>query len=95
MPDLSNSITQSYVSHFDALPLDKQVHFATRMYAWTGEPRYADLLNRTRPQLLPENNPLLTLTRIRDGELFKLHEGNQSAAMKRRPIFRSLSDATS
>ena len=87
MPDLSNSITQSYLSHFDALPLDKQVHFATRMYAWTGESRYADLLTRTRPLLLPDENPLLTLTRIRDGELFELRGGNKSAAAKRAPYF--------
>lgn len=76
MNDLSNSIDAYYQNHFDALPLDKQVHFAARLSAWNDDERCKGLLARVKPVILPDDSIATSLQKIQSGSLIPLLPGN-------------------
>jgi hypothetical protein len=82
---ISNSIYHYYLDHFDKLPLDKQFHFASRLYVWRQDNECAGRLQQLKPHLLPDGDAYTTLTSIAEGKLIPLLPGNQNVLQLRQP----------
>ncbi len=52
--NLSAQIGDFYISNAQDLPVSKQFHLATRLAAWTKDPRATALLTKLRPEFVPE-----------------------------------------
>ena len=51
---LAAQVTDYYFAHIEALSPAKQFHLASRLSAWTGDPRAAALLAACKPAIVPE-----------------------------------------
>ncbi len=85
MNNLSNKIYEYYVAHFTELPLDKQLHFASRLWLWRQDEKSRQLLDRLRPIIVPNDNLVTALQRIESGGLIPLHTGSPGLQAAREP----------
>ncbi len=47
---MHKKINTYYLHHLSGMPFDKQFHYASRLWLWTGDEQYASLLKKLRPQ---------------------------------------------
>jgi hypothetical protein len=87
MNNLSNSIYTYYRSHFDELPFDKQLHFASRLYLWSGDAFAREQLMRLRPQVSSQDTPENALQAVFDEASATIHHGSKNASELRAPYF--------
>jgi hypothetical protein len=87
MSDLSNTIYDYYCEHFTELPLDKQLHFASRLWVWRRDPRARELLDSLRPEILPSNDGVDSVRRILDDGLLPIRPGSLNVLHIRQPFF--------
>ena len=85
MNSLSNRIYNYLFAHFAELPLDKQVHFASRLWMWNEDSQARRLLDALRPIILLSDDPQTSLSAISNGQLLPLHPGNESLQALRQP----------
>lgn len=81
--DLINRVRQYYLVHFDALPTDKQFHFASRLAAWEDLPAAWDKLQLLRHTMAPEGEIEKSLASL----LHNPPEAKINAANTRQPYF--------
>jgi hypothetical protein len=87
MNSLSNSIRDYFWSHFDELPLDKQLHFASRLWFWEQDPTARQKLDELRSSILPGENVIESLRGIGEGNLLPLRQGSLNVLHLREPFF--------
>jgi len=87
MKDISNSIYQYYVDRFDELPFDKQLHFASRLYLWSGDAFAKMQLERLRPVVTAHDNPAMALRAVHEEARKTISHGSKNAAALRDPYF--------
>ena len=73
MDQLTDIVKQTYFHRFDELELEYQFHFASRMYAWTGDTNAKQRLGQLKEHLLPATH---------DGRVQALHAIRQELAVK-------------
>lgn len=88
MNKLSNDIYAYYVSHFDELTFDKQLHFASRLYLWQNDDFGAEKLKALRNQVTANENSAAALKDVYDRAIETIHHGSKNAAELRAPYFR-------
>jgi len=87
MNNLSNTIRAYFVEHFAELPLDKQFHFASRLWFWQQDETARSLLDELRPAMLPTGDVIDSLRQIGSGQLLPLRPGSQNVLSLRAPFF--------
>jgi hypothetical protein len=87
MENLSNSIYSYYVTRFDELPFDKQLHFASRLYLWSSDSFGAQKLSGLREQVTNGNDPAQALRTVYNNAMATIFHGSKNAAELRAPYF--------
>jgi hypothetical protein len=87
MSDLSNSIFNYYLEHSGEMEPDKQFHFASRLYLWSGEPACRDLLTGLRPWFTADGQPDEALRQVIAAAQASPVHGSKNAAELRLPYF--------
>lgn len=82
---LSNSVYNYYFSLFDELTLDKQFHFASRLYAVNGDALAKEKLEQLQTTLIGDSTARQVLSAIQSGTLFPLLPGNADLLETRAP----------
>lgn len=87
MNKISNTIYQYYAGNFDLLPADKQFHFASRLWLWTGDAQSRAQLDDLKPWFTHHNSPTVALDDVvaiaKQSPLY----GSKNALALRRPHF--------
>lgn len=76
MNNLSNTVRDYFVSHFEELPLDKQLHFASRLWFWKQDETARRLLDNLRPKIIPTGDIIDSLRQIQNGHILPLRQGS-------------------
>ncbi|HSX05727.1 MAG TPA: hypothetical protein VLF69_04625 [Candidatus Saccharimonadales bacterium] len=87
MKSLSNNIYDYYVAHFSTLPFDKQLHFASRLFLWSGDSFGARQLELLRPQVTLHDQPAEALRAVYAEAMQTIYHGSKNAASLRAPYF--------
>lgn len=87
MTSLSNTIYTYYLANFDKLPLDKQLHFATRLHLWRHDKACEDIMRRLRNDILPNGDVIDSLNNIGNGTLLPFRPGSENVLHIRQPYF--------
>lgn len=87
MIKLYNTIYQYYRTHFERLPLDKQLHFASRLYLWDDDEFGQEQLATLRSQVTANDDPVAALQEVYDAAMQTIHHGSKNAAELRAPYF--------
>jgi hypothetical protein len=87
MNSLSNDVYTHYLEHFEALPFDKQFHFASRLYLWHQDPQLAARLNELRPEFAANNSPKTAFAQLLALSAGSPVHGSKNASELRRPYF--------
>src|SRR3982751_6202336 len=87
MNNWSNTILDYFLSNFDELPLDKQLHFASRLWFWKQDKTARRLLDGLRPTILPTGDVIESLRLINAGSLLPLRQGSTNVFHLREPYF--------
>ena len=86
--NLSNSVLQYYLEHFQEMSYDKQFHFASRIYLWNRDPELKQhLFGDLRAEFTAQENPQQALQIIVDRTKALQSHGSKNAAELRRPYF--------
>lgn len=86
-----DDIREYYYKHIEKLEPSKQFHFASRLAAWTGDPRAYVILRDTQSYLL-EDNTSAGRTRTIQNLLTKEQSGRRNAHELRLPFFNKYPD---
>ncbi len=81
-------VNNYYLSRMADLPFEKQFHFASRLWLWTGKKTYADILLRLKPQFCDDGSPDAVNKVL--GDLLASQNsdfGSKNAAVERAPYF--------
>lgn len=73
MDQLTDIVKQTYLRRFDELELEYQFHFASRMYAWTGDTDARQRLEQLKEHMVPMTH---------DGRVQALHTIEHELAIK-------------
>lgn len=87
MEKLSNSIYTYYTDNFETLPFDKQLHFASRLFLWTGDAFSAEQLAVLRPKVTAHEDVTAAMREVYSRGLETVHHGSKNAAELRAPYF--------
>ena len=87
MIDLHNAIYNYYLEHLGQLPEDKQFHFASRLYLWSGDESAQKILQRLRPYFTHHDDPSAALRQIHFQSTQSLAHGSKNASELRAPYF--------
>jgi len=87
MNDLSNNVYDYYLGHFAELSPDKQLHFASRLYLWSGDERCAEHLRQLRAGVTLGDDPGAALREVYNLAQTTIHHGSKNAAAERAPHF--------
>jgi hypothetical protein len=85
MNNLSNSVYQYYLGHLAELPLDKQLHFTSRLWLWNNDTACRGKLDELRTRILQSDGATAMLRAIASGELVSIGKGTSSAVTLRAP----------
>lgn len=85
---LSNSVYNYYLSHFDELTLDKQFHFASRLYAISKDEKANEMLQLLKAKLIGEGSAEQVVSALHSGRLFPLLPGNVELLAVRAPYIK-------
>lgn len=81
-------VNKYYLSRLGDLPYEKQFHFASRLWLWTNDPVYEDLLRELKPEFCGDGSPKAIndiLGRMLASQ--KPEFGSKNAAAERAPYF--------
>lgn len=87
MNNLSNNVYDYYCSRFAELPLDKQLHFASRLFLWSGDEFGRQKLTKLRGTVTANDDPQAALKTVYQDALKTIHHGSKNAAELRAPYF--------
>lgn len=87
MQDLSNRIYSYYIDHFAELPIEKQFHFASRLYLWEEDETCRRYLEKLRPWFTHNDSPEAALQEIVDTAPLWQAESSVNAVGIRQPYF--------
>lgn len=87
MDSLSNDIYSYYLDRFSNLPLDKQMHFALRLYSWREDTASQKLLENLKPTVFWTGDYIQLIESIYQGQLFEIKEGSLNTLSIRTPYF--------
>ena len=89
MDQLVDIVKQTYFRRFDELELEYQFHFASRMYAWTGDPNAKQRLGQLIEHILPATHDgrVQALRTIRQELAMKNYERDVNNYVQRKPFF--------
>ena len=86
---LSNKVRQTYFDRFDEMDLEYRLHFASRLYAWSGDDDAKRLLDTLRPAVLPATHESRkeNLFAIKEELRLKDYERDVNDYVRRKPYF--------
>jgi hypothetical protein len=87
MDELSNSVYEYYVAHFNELTESKQLHFASRLALWSADPFAIRTLGTMRPMVTHNEDPAAALQAVYAEAQATIHHGSKNAAELRAPYF--------
>jgi len=87
MSALSDAIYTQYIDNFAALPFDKQFHFASRLYLYSGNTETEQILEQLRPEFTHNDSPALAFRDIVDAAAASPVHGSKNASELRWPYF--------
>src|ERR1700712_415267 len=87
MNNLSNNIYDYYRNHFAELSSDKQLHFASRLFLWSGDDFGRLTLASLRPTVTYNESPDAALRAVYAEAIKTIHHGSKNAAQLRAPYF--------
>ncbi len=88
MTKLSNDILDTYLGALDSMPFDKKFHFASRLYLWSGDVRFRELLESYKSEFSHNNNPKLALEFLVEQSKITNSHGSKNASELREPYFK-------
>ena len=92
MNKLCNEIYHFYIDNFDTLPLDKQFHFASRLWLWSDDGFCARRLQGLRTSVTGDNSTEKALRSVYEQGKLSVHHGSKNASGLRAPYFEKYPD---
>jgi hypothetical protein len=87
MNDVSNNIYTQYVDHLPELPLDKQIHFASRLYLWSGDGTCRTILDDLQTLIWRGRTPETLVRDLHAGKIFVMNSGAKLIASQMRASY--------
>lgn len=87
MDDLSNNIYAYYRRHFDEMPRDKQLHFASRIFLWDSDSFGKEKLASLRSYVTDYGRPELALQTVYAEAKRTVYDGSQNSLKHRLQYF--------